>query len=137
MCKLGLIDYMRQCGTVQLHDQNTLSDKRYEELKSAQRMIKSAIKGSDLRVDLYDGNSVPKGKFVYSKVPDCVFVEVTDLLKDKVYPEEFIDRAGKEPVLRQIFKFIDKVCLNEESPIEHMKKMTRIKYLNYLKKVGK
>ena len=137
MCQLGLIDFWRQTGTVNLHEQNTLSNSRYEELKSARKMIEKAIQDSSLKVDIYDGNCAPKDKFVYAQVPDCVFVEVTDLLSDKVKSEEFFDQSNKEPVLRRLFRFIDKVTNVEEPPIERMKKMTMIRYNHYLSNLNK
>ena len=126
MCKLGLFDYFRQSGNVYLHEQNTLSNTRYEELKSARAMIKNYLKDSNLKVDIYDGNSVPKDKFVYAKVPDCVFVEVTDLISDKVRTEEFFDQAHKEPVLRRIFRFVEK-SYGDEPRLEKMIQATRKK----------
>ena len=137
MCKIGLIDYMRQSGTVNLHGQNTFSDKRYNELQSAGKMIKNYLKGSDLKVDMYDINSVPEDKFVYFKVPDGVYVEVTNLLDDVVYPQEFIDRHDKEPVIRQIFRFIEKINTADVSPIDRMMSITRARYSNYLRNVNK
>lgn len=133
MCSVGLWYYMKNAGSVKLHEQGTLSDKRYNELKSAQKMIKSAIKGSDLQVDIYDINSVPKDKFVYCKNPDGVYVEVKDLLKDTVKSEEFVDRRKyTEPFLRRIFRFIDEASGVEESPIEDFKKLSIRRYNYYM-----
>ena len=134
MCKLGLIDFYRQSGNVYLHGQNTLSDERYEELKSARKMLKRYLEDSNLKVDIYDGNTVPQDKFVYAKVPDCVFVEVTDLLSDKVKSEEFFDQAHKEPVIRRIFSFVEK-NYGDESPLNRMIQATRIKYAHHLSKI--
>ena len=88
MCKLGLFDYMKQAGKVNLHEQGKLSNKRYEELKSAQKMIKNFVKDTDYRVDIYDAQTVPADKFVYTQKSDSVFVEVTNLLNDKVKSED-------------------------------------------------
>ncbi len=125
MNKIGLFDYIRQAGKVNLHEQGTLSNSRYEELKSAQKMIKSFIKNSDCRVDIYDAQTVPADKFVYTKRPDSVYVEMTDLLCNKTKSEEFYDKPG-ESFIRQIFKFIDKASGVEE-PIEKMKSLQRTK----------
>lgn len=135
MCKLGLFDYMRQVGTVKVHGQGTLSNVRYNELKSAQKMIKNYIKDSNARVDIYDAQSVPADKFVYVKQPDSVYVEYTDLLHDKTKTGEFMDRNGGEPVLRQIFKFIEKADGAIETPIDKMKETTLVKLHNYTKKM--
>lgn len=133
MCKLGLFDYMKQAGNVNLHEQGKLSNKRYEELKSAQKMIKNFVKGTDYRVDIYDAQTVPADKFVYTQKSDSVFVEVTNLLNDKVKSEEFTDKPG-EPFLRQIFKFIDKSYGYEEEPIDRMKRSSLIKYKKFVLK---
>ena len=122
MCKLGLFDYMKQAGSVYLHKQGTLSDARYEELKGAQKMIRNFIKDSECRVDIYDAQSVPADKFVYTRRPDSVYIEVNNLLNDKTECEEFMDKAG-EPMLKRIFKFIDKT-FGEEEPIERQRELT-------------
>ena len=137
MCKIGLFDYLRQAGNVYLHGQNTLSNTRYDELKSAQKMIKNYLKNTNLKVDIYDGNAVPKDKFVYAKAPDCVFIEVTDLLSDKVRSAEFFDQVHKEPVLRRIFQFVEKANGLEETQLKRMIDCTRIKYSAYLRRMGK
>ena len=134
MCKLGLFDYLRQVGTVHLHKQGTLSDARYEELKSAQKMIRNFIKDTDCRVDIYDAQSVPADKFVYTRRPDSVYIEVNNLLNDKIEYEEFVDKAG-EPMLKRIFKFIDK-SFGKEPPVEELRSTTIAK-LRWHNKISK
>ena len=123
MCNLGLFSFMKQAGSVHLHEQGTLSSKRYDELKCAQKMIKKFMGDTNYRVDIYDANTVPADKFVYTKEPDSVYMEVKDLLNDSVSTAEFFEK-NDEPMLRRIFKFVDK-SLGVESPIESMKKCTR------------
>lgn len=131
---IGFFDYMKQVGKVTLHEQGTLSNSRYDELKGAQKMIKNYIKDTNCKVDIYDANNVPEDKFVYMKRNDCVFVEIKDLLTNKTQSEEFYDKKDTTSVLRDIFKFIEKANGEGESPIEKMKQMTRIKYNLYLRK---
>lgn len=131
---MTLINLLTQAGSVKLHPQGTLSNQRYDELKSAQKMLKNYMKGSDKRIDIYDALSVPKDKFVYTKQKDSVFIEVTDLIDGTTNTAEFCDKEGKEPVLRQIFNFISK---NEnpfrKSPLEEMIDVTKRKYEVFVK----
>ncbi len=130
MKNIGLFSYMRQAGKVKLHEQGQLSNGRYDELKSAQKMIKNYLKDADCKVDIYDAQTVPADKFVYTQKKDSVFIEVTDLLHNKVESEEFCDKPD-EPFLRQIFKFIDKIYGVDEEPIERMKSIQRSKYCKH------
>ncbi len=109
---MSLIKLLTESGKVKLHPQGQLSVQRYDELKGARKMIKNYLRNSSLRVDIYDAQSVPKDKFVYTKQKDSVFIEITDLLNNKTQTKEFFDQKGEEPLLRQIFKFVEKT----ESP---------------------
>ncbi|MCR5265238.1 MAG: hypothetical protein K6E29_01425 [Cyanobacteria bacterium RUI128] len=128
---------MKQAGSVKLHEQNAISDDLYNQLKSAQKMIKSHIKGSDLRVDIYDATNAPKDKFVYMREPGSVYIEVTDLLKGETQADEFWEKSrSNEPLLRRIFKFIDKATGYEE-PIKVEKETTRRKFYYFLERKKK
>ena len=135
MSSIGFFDYLKQAGSVHLHEQNTLSDGLYSQLEGAKSTIKNAIKDTNLRVDIWDGSAAPEDKFVYWREPhsDCVYVEVKDLLNDTVESNEFWkkDRKGDFSV-RRLYEFIDKSLGIERSPIEEMQHTTRRKYFNYL-----
>ena len=138
MSGIGLFSYLRQAGSVKLHEQNEVSNEMYSQLKSAQQMIKSYVKGSDSRVDIYDSTTVPKDKFVYMRSPNSIYVEVKDLLRDKVSQGEFWNKGKNgEPILRQIFKFVEKSSGVEESTLDKMKYFTKMKYSRYLENLAR
>ena len=126
---IGLFDYLRQAGSVKLHERKSVSPEMYDQLKSAQKMIKRYIKGTDLKVDIYDSTTVPEEKFVYWRGPKSVYVEVTDLLKGDVKADEFWenDKSG-EHILRRIFRFIDKANGVQKEPIDEFVSKSRTKY---------
>ena len=133
MCEIGLFSYLRQAGSVKLHGQQGFSDELYEQLKGAQRMIKNYIKGTNLRVDIYEGSTVPAEKFVYWRSPECVYVEIKDLLNDTVEQQEFWNRkGGKEPLIKQIYSFVDRASGVEKPHIEEVKEMAKLRYRRYL-----
>lgn len=126
---IGFFSYLRQAGNVKLHEPKSISPELYEQLKSAKKMIKGYIKGSDLKVDIYDSTTVPKDKFVYMRSPKSIYVEVTDLLKNKVETNEFWEQdSSGEHILRRIFRFIDKANGVEEEPMAKFIRSARTKY---------
>ena len=61
-------------------------------------------------------------------------ISYTDLISDKVRTEEFFDQAHKEPVLRRIFRFVEK-SYGDEPRLEKMIQATRKKYIHHLCKI--
>ena len=123
MCKLKLMDYLRQSGKVFVQEQGTLSDKTYEKVLGAKSVIENAIGKTSLRVDICDANIQPNPSY-YINTPNNVRVIVQDLLNDQNrYVEEFVDVIEPDkPFVRKIYDMIDKIIGDTELPIDKMKR---------------
>ena len=135
MCKLGLLDFMRQVGTVEVGSQGTLSKATYEKLLNAKGVIKNYIKDTNCKVELYDANSLPADEFVYKDERENIRVKVKDLIYDSEEIKDIINKKDSdEPLLRKIYEFVQSACYQNEKPIDRMKRATNARVKNYFNK---
>ena len=135
MCQLGLIDFLKQSGSVVVHKQGSLSNETYQKVLEAKSAIQNYIKNTSYKVDFYDSNNMLDNINSHNHCANGVRVIVSDLLNDTSFSRDIYDNPNIEkPFIRRIYETIG-LIQSDKQPIDNFIENTKLKYKCYLRKL--